>query len=129
MHNLNTATMNDGRTLELAKKIKEETEKKNLNWARATFSNSYRLSLGTGMVVIDYHPDGDMLPDGSSIPEYGLTIYHDRDAVLDSICAEDSKSENYDLLSQIYHLAENYYLKKDVTYVSMFNALNTISGK
>ncbi len=117
--------MNDDRTLALAKKIKEETEKKALNWEKSTAFFSYRLSLGNGMIVIDWNPVRNMRPDGSQIPEYVLDVYNDRDIVIDSLSAEDSYDENYSLLKEIYDLAESYYLKKDDTYKSMFDALNS----
>ncbi len=116
--------MNDERTLELAKRIEEETGKKKLNWVRSTYPNSYRLSLGIGIVVIDYNPNRDLLPDGTFLPEYSLTIYNDRSTVLDMLLADDSSDEHYTLLKHIFDLANDHYLRRDKTYGSMFDALN-----
>lgn len=117
--------MNDPRTLALVKRIKEETEKKVLNWEKSTSFNSYRLSLGNGMIVINRNTQMDLFPDGSQFPEYVLNVYNDRDTVIDGLSAYDSTDENFTLLKQIYDMAENFYLKRDDTYESMFHALNS----
>lgn len=118
MLNLNTAIMNDERTLALAKRILEETENKRINWVRSTNAYSYRVSLGSGMIVLESNPDSNIFP------KYKLSIFNDNNIELDSLEIMNSTNENYSLLKKIYELAENNYLKKDETYESMFDALN-----
>ncbi len=110
--------MIDNRIKELANRIKEETANKRLNWVASAYSNSFRLSLGKGMVVLDNNKNNPMLP------IFAMTIYNEKNSPIDQLTADSSTDENYELLKQIYDLAENDYMKKDETYQSMFDALD-----
>lgn len=110
--------MKDNRTLELAKRLKVETENKKINWAKSTYANSYRLSLGNGMVVLDYNPDKPMLP------LFSFSILNENGTVVDSLAVNTNADENYKLMVNIFNLAENNYMKIDETFKSMFDALD-----
>lgn len=116
--------MNDKRTLQLAERINTETAKGNVNWVRSPFPNSYRLSLGSGMLEIDYTPEPELLPDNTFAPLYSFAVYNERNEVIDVIAVSEVSDSNYNLLKQIYSSVEANYLKKDKTYKSMFDALD-----
>ena len=112
--------MTENRILALATRIKEETEINKLNWVKSSSANAYRLSLGSGMILLDYHPAG------FEPAYYQFTVHNDRNTPIDSLVAYDNENDkdNFHLLENIYNLAENFFLKIDETYQSMFNALD-----
>lgn len=116
--------MNDKRTLTLAEKIKSQTEKGLLNWVRSSYVNSYRLSLGSGIITIDFTPEPIILSDNTVSPVFSFAIYNDRNEVIDMLSASETSDTHYNLLQQLYLAVEANYLKKDKTFQSMFDALD-----
>ena len=109
--------MTDNRIKDLVYKVKRETENKKLEWVKSSYPNSYRLSLGSGMIVLDY----TLTDIDQSL--YTFSVFNDRNIIIDSITVVNS-DDMFDELKQLYALAENRYLKKDDTYKSMFDALD-----
>ena len=110
--------MTDNRTLTLAKRIKQETQNKTLEWVKSSYANTYRLSLGSGMISLEKHFDMN------NIPCYSFTVYNERNTAIDTLHADIDDTDNYNILKDIYELAEGLYLKTDETFNSMFDALN-----
>ncbi len=81
--------MNDQRTIELARRLKEESANKRLNWAPSAYANSFRLSLGKGMVVLDYNSDNPL------VPLLSLTIFNERNSIIDTLSTETNSDDNY----------------------------------
>lgn len=110
--------MTDNRTLALAKRIKEETMKNKLFWVRSSDPNTYRLSLGSGLIMLSFDPSRIITP------YYTFSVYNEKNTVIDEIKATPNEQDNWNLLKEIYERAESSFLKKDETYKSMFDALD-----
>lgn len=115
--------MKDSRTIKLAHLIKEGTESGKLKWNSSPQPFTYRLSLGIGMVEIWQDPENDYLSDGSLSPVYQLTIFNDRNEIIDLMAVCIEQDEHYRILKELYEKAESNYLNKDKTYESMFGDL------
>lgn len=116
--------MNDKRTLQLAERIKKEAENGNLNWVKSPYPDSYRLSLGSGMLELNFYPEPVLLPDNTFSPIYSFVVYNERSEIIDVLGSSEENDPHYNLLKQIYSSVEANYLKKDKTYKSMFDALD-----
>ena len=110
--------MKDNRTLALAKRIKDETGKKLLNWEQSIHANSYRLSLGKGMVVIDLNSSIQ------NLPYYSFSVYNERNMPIDTLTADAGNPEYFNLLKELFEKVRGLFLKRDETYESMFDALD-----
>lgn len=116
--------MNKDRIIKLAQKIKEGTENDMLDWIPSSDANSYRLSLGSGIITIDYCPEPVMLPDFTYSPMYEMNVYNERNELIDNLSAFEESDKVFGLLSDIYKTAKSKYYKVDQTYESMFDALD-----
>lgn len=115
--------MNDDKFLDLAKRIHDKTKLNVLNWVPGSSANSYQTTIGSGAVLIWSNMPDEQYPADYVMPLVGLTFLNDRGENIGSVDCYDSTDSNYEMLCQIFNLAENSYMKIDETIKSMYDDL------
>lgn len=115
--------MNEDKFLDLAQRIYDKTKRNALNWTPGSTANSYQTPLGSGAVLVWYNMQEEQYPADYDVPLVGLTFLNDRGENIGSVDCFDSTDTNYEILCQIYNLAENSYMKIDETIKSMYDDL------
>lgn len=115
--------MNEDKFLDLAQRIYDKTKRNSLNWIPGSTANSYQTPLGTGAVLVWFNTLDDQCSADYLMPLVGLTFLNDRGENIGTVNCFDLTDSNYELLNQIYNLAENSYMKIDETLKSMYDDL------
>ncbi len=117
--------MNEKTYLELARLIKQRTNEQLLAWTPSSYSSTYQTAIGQGAatVSLDYSVQDQYDPDFPQPIAY-LSILNSRGETIHSINCYTEEDENFPLISEIYQLAKDSYLKTNETIQSMFDQLN-----
>lgn len=117
--------MNEKTYLELARLIKQRTYDQRLAWTPSSYSSTYQAAIGQGAVTVsldlsDQEYDPEFIP-----PVAYLSFLNSRGETIHAINCYSQDDENFPLISEIYQLAKDSYLKTNETIQSMFDELHS----